>query len=66
MFSYAPLWKTLINLDISKPDFKKMCNIYNATYTSLNKNEYVSMATIDNICNVLNCDIQDVVEHRKK
>ena len=62
MFSFSPLWKTLIDKNISKADFRKECNIPKQTYTDMNKNKYVSLKTINKICTFLNCNISEVIE----
>lgn len=65
MISYNPLWKTLIDKNISKTKFKADCNLAKQTYTDMNQNRFVSFKTIDKICYYLNCDICDVIEHIK-
>lgn len=62
MFSYNPLWKTLIDRNISKAELRKNCNIPKQTYTDMNKNKSVSLKTLNKICNYLNCEISDVME----
>lgn len=66
MISYNPLWKTLINKKISKSNFRVDCNISKQTYADMNKDKFVSLRTIDKICDFLNCDISDVIEYIKK
>lgn len=62
MISYNPLWKTLIDRKIAKANFRKDCNIQKQTYTDMNKEKFVSLKTINKICNFLNCKIEDVIE----
>lgn len=62
MFLYNPLWKTLIDKNISKADFRKDCNIPKQTFTDMNKNKFVSLKTLNKICSFLNCKIEDVIE----
>lgn len=66
MFSYAPLMSTLHKKKISKTDLQKMINISSATLAKISKDEFVSMKVIDDICEVLNCEVQDVITHIKK
>ena len=65
LFSYSPLWKKLIDLNINKTQLAEKTNITRATIAKMSKNKYVDMSTLDKICNELNCDIQDIVEHIK-
>ena len=63
MVSYNPLWKTLIDKNITKANFRKECNIPKQTFTDMNKNKFVSLRTINKICSFLNCKIEDVIEY---
>ena len=35
-----------------------------ATLAKISKNEYISMKVLDDICSLLNCKIEDIVEHQ--
>lgn len=65
MISYNPLWKTLIDREISKTQLREMANFSTHTLSKLSKNESVSLYIIDNICLALNCKIEDVIEIKK-
>lgn len=59
---YKKLWILLIQKDMSKPQLRKAASISPSTFTKLNKNEFVAMDVLVRICEVLDCDIGDVVE----
>lgn len=63
MISYNPLWKTLIDKNISKSKFRIECNISKQTYADMNKDKFVSLKTINKICKFLNCNISEVIEY---
>lgn len=65
MFSYNPLWKTLIDKKINKTELQKMIKCSSSTITNMGKNENVSMDILDRICTKLNCNIQDIIKHEK-
>ncbi len=65
MINYNPLWKLLIDKGISKSEFRNLCKISKQTLTEMNKNNNISLNTIDRICNILDCNIADVIEHIK-
>lgn len=65
MFSYKPLFKTLIDKDKKRQDLRDDLKLSPTIIAKFERNEYVSMKTIDEICNYLNCSISDVVEHIK-
>lgn len=65
-FSYKPLWKLLIDKDMSKKDLMEATNISKSTMDKMGRSEMVSLEIIDRICNYFNCNIEDVIEHRFK
>ena len=62
-FNYKPLWKTLIDKNMTKTKLAEKIKINHNTLAKMSKNEYVSMETLDKICNELNCKIEDIIEH---
>lgn len=63
-FSYKPLWKKLIDLDMSKKDLMLATKISKSTMDKMGRSELVSMEIIDRICLYFNCSIEDVLEHK--
>lgn len=63
MFSYNPLWKTLIDKNINKTTLANNCNIARHTIAKMGRNEYVDLKTLDKICNYLQCDIEDIIKY---
>lgn len=63
MFSYKPLLKTMIEKDINKTQLREILNCSKNTIAKISKNEYVSMEILDKICDLLDCNISDVIEH---
>lgn len=60
--SYNKLWKLLIDRKISSSELRKEVGIAPNTMTRLRKDEEVSLAVLNRICNALNVDIGDVME----
>lgn len=60
--SYKKLWKKLIDKDMKKRDLMKEAQLSSSTVVKLSHGENVSTATLVKICNVLDCDISDVME----
>ena len=65
MFSYKPLLKLLIDKDMTKTQLREQLGISMATLAKISKDEYISMKVLDDICNLLNCKIENVIEHKK-
>lgn len=63
MFSYKPLWKKLIDIDINKTTLAQKCKMSYTTIAKMNKNQYIDMKNLDKICNYLHCPIEDIIEH---
>ena len=63
MFSYNPLWKTLLDKNMNKTDLLNKAHLTSQTIADMGKNKLVSMATLNKICNTLKCDISDVIKH---
>lgn len=64
-FSYKPLWKQLIDLNMTKKNLMSATNISKSTMDKMSRGELVSMEIIDRICTHLQCDISDVIKHIK-
>ena len=64
MFSYKPLLKLLIDKNMAKTQLREQLGISMATLAKISKNEYISMKVLDDICSLLNCKIEDIVEHQ--
>lgn len=60
--SYNKLWKLLIDKGISKTELKAVVKMSPNTLAKLGKNETVSLDVLIRICEVLGCDIGDIVE----
>lgn len=65
-FSYKPLWKLLIDYDMTKKKLISETGISKSTIDKMGRSEPVSMDIIDRICNYFNCDIEQVVKHTTK
>lgn len=62
MISYKPLFRLLLEKDMTKTQLRQSVGFSTATLAKMSKNEYVSMETLDNICKYLDCKIEDVIE----
>ena len=60
--SYNKLFKLLIDKQMKKTELIKLADISSSTLAKLSKNETVSMEVILRLCQVLKCDIGDIVE----
>lgn len=61
--SYKRLWKLLIDKNMTKTDLKNITGMNSVTLANMGKDKYISLRMIDKICEELNCDFSDVIEH---
>ena len=62
MFSFKPLWKQLIDKNMTKTQLREKVGFSMRTLATMGKNEYVAMSVLDRICKELHCNISDVIE----
>lgn len=60
MFDYSPLWETIEKKGISQYHLIKN-GIDNKTLDSLKKNKNVTVQTIDKLCNIIDCNPNDII-----
>ena len=63
--NYKPLWKMMIDKDISKGELRAKTGIAPSTFTKMSNNEYVALDVLVRICNAMNCGLDDIVEIEK-
>ncbi|MDY3796710.1 MAG: helix-turn-helix transcriptional regulator [Agathobacter sp.] len=65
MIVYDKLWETMRQMGITQYALIKKYGISPAQITRLKRNESVSTHTIDIFCQILDCDICDIMELKK-
>ena len=63
--NYKPLWKLLIDRDMSKKDLREKTSIARSTIMKMTNNEYVALDVLVRICVALNCKLDDIIEIEK-
>ncbi|NQI33396.1 helix-turn-helix transcriptional regulator [Streptococcus suis] len=61
MISFAPLWATMREKDISQYRLLKE-GIDNKTLDGLKKNKNITLLTLEKLCRILECTPNDIVE----
>lgn len=64
-FSYEKLWNLTSERGMNKTTLRDLCSITSSSLSRLSKNENVSLDVLDRICNCLDCELEDIVEHIK-
>ena len=60
--SYRRLWQMLEKKKLSKTDLRNLSGISTATLAKLSADDFVALPVLEKICQVLNCQIEDVLE----
>lgn len=63
MISYSPLWETMRQRGITTYALIKDYSFSRGTLDSLKQNRNISTATLDDLCNILSCRVEDVLVH---
>ena len=64
MISFKPFFDKLYLDEVSTYKLIKEHNISSSTINRLKHNKPVSTATVEKICEVLNCDVYDILEFK--
>ena len=63
MIDYSRFWKTLEQSDENWYTLTKNHKISHSTLSRLKHNQDISMKTINDLCRILNCRIEDLAEY---
>ena len=63
MIRYDRLWETMKKRGITQYDLYTHYNITRSLLDRLRKNENTEIYTLDRLCTILDCNIEDIVEH---
>ena len=63
---YNKLWKLLVDKKMSKADLRRQADISSNTMTKLRRDEMVALLILDRICETLDVDYGDIIEHVKE
>ncbi|MEF9939925.1 MAG: helix-turn-helix transcriptional regulator [Clostridium sp.] len=64
LITYDKLWITMKEKDISQYRLIKYYGFSAGQIGRLKKNMYVSTHTLETLCSILNCNVEDIVEYR--
>lgn len=60
--SYNKLWKLLIDKKMNKTQLRKIAGITSNAMAKLGRDESVPVETLEKICDVLGCGIDDIMD----
>ena len=62
MISYEPFWETLDKKEITKYQLIYHWGISSNTLRRMKHNEAISSTTLNELCLILNCEVQDILQ----
>ena len=63
MIKYDRLWQTMKDRGVTQYDLYTHHNVNRSQIDRLRKNQNVEVNTIDKLCNILDCRVEDIMEH---
>ena len=63
MITFEPLWETMKKKNISQYSLIKDYGVSTGTLDALRQNRSITLNTLNDLCNILNCDVSDVIKH---
>lgn len=65
MIVFNPLWETLKKKGISQYDLITKYGMSRGTLDNLKHNRSITLTTLNDLCEMFDCDITDIIEYRK-
>ena len=66
VIKYSKLWKLLIDKNMKKTELIKLAGISSNAMANMGKGKNVSTDVLCKICNILNCNVEDIIEIEKE
>lgn len=63
MITFNPLWKTLEQKNISTYKLEHEYQMNKAMIFKLRHNKNITLATLNDLCNMFHCNILDIIEY---
>ena len=63
MIKFDRLWETMSKKDVSTYQLREKCGIDSKTIRRLKANENIETKTLNKLCSVLDCKIEDIAEY---
>lgn len=65
MIVFDKLWKTIEEKGMSTYILREKCGLDSKTIRRLKANENVETKTLNKLCSILNCRLEDIAEYKK-
>ena len=65
MISFNPLWQTMKRKNVTIYKLITTYGISRSTIDKLKHNKNITISTLNNLCNILDCDVNEIIEWTK-
>ena len=65
MITFSPLWQTLKAKGITQYDLLNKYEMSRGMLDNLKHNRSITLNTLNDLCNMLDCNITDIIEYKK-
>ncbi|MCL1820786.1 MAG: helix-turn-helix transcriptional regulator [Oscillospiraceae bacterium] len=65
MISFEPFWRIMKEKGFSTYTLRNIYGIGGGTVQRLQKNQSISTNTINDLCKLLDCNVEDVIEYKE-
>lgn len=65
VITFDPLWQTLKAKEITQYELLNKYKMSRGMLDNLKHNRSITLNTLNDLCNILNCDITDIIEYKK-
>ena len=65
VITFSPLWQTLKDRGITQYDLLNKYEMSRGMLDNLKPNRSITLNTLNDLCNMLDCDIADIIEYKK-
>lgn len=65
VITFSPLWQTLKARGITQYDLLNKYEMSRGMLDNLKHNRSITLSTLNDLCNMLDCNITDIIEYKK-
>ncbi|WP_275563899.1 helix-turn-helix domain-containing protein [Otoolea muris] len=65
VITFSPLWQTLKDRGITQYDLLNKYEMSRGMLDNLKHNRSITLNTLNDLCNMLDCNITDIIEYKK-
>lgn len=66
MITFSPLWQTLKTKNITQYDLLTKYKMSRGMPDNLKHDRSITLNTLNDLCNMLDCNITDIIEYKKR